>query len=127
MAMSSFKSRFLKNQLTELLKGDFKPTEADLIPALCLFAGLEPFLEAPQKDRLVNRLLDALGAAKDKSIEARGLVYLLVLTDKDGDLKKTVNAQWKKFAGKYQAVCKGVLPPASKEHRPKKPQQRDED
>lgn len=111
LASSAFKSRFLEKQLATLLERSVAPTEDEVIPALCLFAGLEPFLGSDERDTLVNKFLEVLAALKDKSIEARGLVYLMVLTDDDGELRKTVGSRWKQFSSKYNGVLRGVLPP----------------
>lgn len=112
MSMSSFRSAFLKNQTAALLEREIPPTEDELIPALCLFAGLERSLDSAERDALLDKFLTLLGRVSDKSLEARGLVYLLVLTDEDGGARKAVQSRWKHFSGKYGAVCRGILPPA---------------
>jgi hypothetical protein len=111
MSMSSFRSAFLKNQTSALLEREIPPTEEELIPALCLFAGLERSLQSDERDVLLDKFMTLLARVKDKSLEARGLVYLLVLTDDDGSARKAVQSRWKQFSGKYGAVCRGILPP----------------
>jgi len=122
MSMSSFRSAFLRSQTAALLGREIPPTEDELIPALCLFAGLERSLDSAEREALLDKFLVLLGRVSDKSLEARGLVYLLVLTDEDGGARKAVQSRWKRFSGKYRAVCRGILPPqpARADHKRKR-------